>query len=86
MTLVAADGLDSSWLARIITNKDYMELSKLEKVNGLHVAGEGGEFETLVLDCPLFNKKISLTNSKIHSIDKHTHYLEILDADLNDKT
>jgi len=86
MTLVAADGLDSSWLARIITNKDYRELSKLEKVNGLHVAGEGGEFETLVLDCPLFNKKISLTNSKIHSIDKHTHYLEILDADLNDKT
>ena len=27
---------------------------------GTHICGEGGEYETLTLDCPLFKKRIIL--------------------------
>lgn len=27
---------------------------------GSHVCGEGGEYETLTLDCPLFKRRINL--------------------------
>ena len=54
---IAADGLDESWLNVQITNK---ELAKLKKVPGIMINGEGGEFESIVLNCPLFTKKIEL--------------------------
>jgi len=56
-TAIAADGLDENWLNVKITKK---ELSKLFKIKGIMVNGEGGEFESLVTDCPLFTKKIEL--------------------------
>lgn len=33
-------------------------LKSLNSKYGVHVCGEGGEYETLTLDCPLFNSKI----------------------------
>jgi asparagine synthase (glutamine-hydrolysing) len=54
---VAAEGLDRSWLGRVITNDDLVRLSELGRKHGFNTAGEGGEFESLVLDCPLFKKK-----------------------------
>ncbi len=47
-------------------------LKDLEVKYGANVCGEGGEYETLTLDCPLFKKKkISIleTQMKIHSDD-----------------
>jgi len=47
-------------------------LNDLEKKYGANVCGEGGEYETFTLDCPLFKrKKISILNPlmKIHSND-----------------
>jgi len=47
-------------------------LKELEAKYGANVCGEGGEYETLTLDCPLFKKKkISIleTQMKIHSND-----------------
>ena len=43
-------------------------LGKLVKLNdnmGINIAGEGGEFESLVLDMPLFKRKIEITDSEI---------------------
>ena len=34
------------------------ELIRLNAKFGLNVCGEGGEYETLTLDCPLFMKRI----------------------------
>ena len=54
-TAVAAEGLDKKyWLNREITEKDIDKLVQLHKKYGINVAGEGGEFESLVIDCPLF--------------------------------
>ena len=35
-------------------------MAALRKKNGLNVAGEGGEYESLVVDCPMFGKKIKV--------------------------
>uniref|UniRef100_A0ABK0M0B6 Diphthine--ammonia ligase n=1 Tax=Rattus norvegicus TaxID=10116 RepID=A0ABK0M0B6_RAT len=46
-------------------------LLELSKKYGVHVCGEGGEYETFTLDCPLFKKKIVVDTSEavIHSAD-----------------
>ncbi len=57
---VAAEGLDESWVGKEIYNDDIEKLVVLNKKYGLNVAGEGGEFESLVLDTPFFNKKLKI--------------------------
>jgi asparagine synthase (glutamine-hydrolysing) len=61
---VSADGLDQSWLGRKIDRQAIAELAALEKKNHLNVAGEGGEFETVVVDCPLFKNSIRLIQTE----------------------
>ncbi|MDP7115881.1 MAG: diphthine--ammonia ligase [Candidatus Woesearchaeota archaeon] len=85
MTSIAADGLDKSWLNKEITNKTINDLVKLNKINQINVAGEGGEYETLVLDAPLFNKKIIITNSTIKEDNKNTARLIIKKAEIKNK-
>jgi len=36
----------------------------LNKESGLNIAGEGGEFESLVLDAPMFRKRISIKDAE----------------------
>ncbi|MFH1256889.1 MAG: diphthine--ammonia ligase [Candidatus Diapherotrites archaeon] len=61
---VYAAGLDEKWLGRLLDKKALVELSALEKKFKISVGGEGGELETLVLDCPLFSKKIEILESE----------------------
>jgi ABC transporter with metal-binding/Fe-S-binding domain ATP-binding protein len=63
---VAALGLDEKWLGRIIDEKAVAELVELQNKFSINPAGEGGELETLVLDCPLFKKKIQVLESEKH--------------------
>ena len=60
LSAVAAEGLDESWIGKEICVDDVEKLVILNKKYGLNVAGEGGEFESLVLDTPFFNKKIKI--------------------------
>lgn len=55
---VAAGGLDETWIGRKLDEKTISELAALEKKWGLNPAGEGGEYETLVVNGPGFKKKI----------------------------
>jgi len=57
---IAAEGLDESWLGRPLTYEDLEKLKILNEKIGLNVAGEGGEYESLVLDCPLFEKQVEI--------------------------
>lgn len=61
---VAAGGLDESWLGRKIDEKCVVDLVLLHRKNGIHIMGEGGEYETLVTDCPMFRKKITFEESE----------------------
>ncbi|MDI6738610.1 MAG: diphthine--ammonia ligase [Nanoarchaeota archaeon] len=65
LTAVAADGLDKSWLGKTITEKDVDKLVELNKKTSLNIAGEGGEFESLVLNAPFFKKRIVIEKSRI---------------------
>ncbi|MBA3064124.1 diphthine--ammonia ligase [Candidatus Woesearchaeota archaeon] len=65
ITGIAADGLNKSWLGRKIDNNCITDLKKLHEKNKIHIAGEGGEYETFVLDCPLFKKKIEIKDFEI---------------------
>jgi diphthine-ammonia ligase len=55
---VAAEGLSNSWIGRIIDKKVISELKKLHEKYKINPAGEGGELETYVIDCPLFKDEI----------------------------
>lgn len=55
---VSAMGLDESFLGRRIDEKCLEDLRELNRKYRIHLAGEGGEYETLVLDAPLYRKRI----------------------------
>ncbi|ELY60407.1 ATP binding protein [Natronococcus amylolyticus DSM 10524] len=57
---VAAYGLDESWLGRTIDADALAELESLNEEYGVHILGEGGEFETLVVDGPHMDRRIDL--------------------------
>ncbi len=57
---VAARGLDESWLGRTLDRDAVDELDTLNDEHGVHVLGEGGEFETLVVDGPHMDRRIEL--------------------------
>ena len=66
MTSVSAEGLDSSWLGRIIDERALQELETLSRKYGFNVALEGGEGETLVLDCPIYSRyRIKVVKSDV---------------------
>jgi ABC transporter with metal-binding/Fe-S-binding domain ATP-binding protein len=57
---VAAGGLDESWLGRTLDAEALDELEALHERYGVHILGEGGEFETLVTDGPHMSRPIGL--------------------------
>uniref|UniRef100_A0A674MNZ5 Diphthine--ammonia ligase n=1 Tax=Takifugu rubripes TaxID=31033 RepID=A0A674MNZ5_TAKRU len=68
---VAAFGLDpGKHLGKPLAEMEPY-LKQLSQKYGVHVCGEGGEYETFTLDCPLFKKKIVIDAAEtvIHSAD-----------------
>lgn len=61
---VACEGLGKDWLGRIIDRKAFEELRKLSDKHRFNLAGEGGEYETFVLDCPLFRKRLEILDAE----------------------
>jgi len=57
---VAAYPLDKKWIGRKIGERFILEMKKLRVKYKINPAGEGGEFESLVVNCPLFEKKLDL--------------------------
>jgi ABC transporter with metal-binding/Fe-S-binding domain ATP-binding protein len=83
---VAAYGLDKNWLGKVIEDKDIDKLVELNKKYKINVAGEGGEFESLVLDCPLFKKEIEVSDSNLVEDNENTARLTVKKAGLKEKT
>ncbi len=61
---VFAFPLGSEWLGRKIDRRTAEELVKLNEKYQISPAGEGGEFETLVLDAPFFKKRIEILEAE----------------------
>jgi diphthine-ammonia ligase len=57
---VYAYGFDVEWLGRRIDDQTIEDLMKLNRSYGVSLVGEGGEYETLVLDASFFKKRIRI--------------------------
>jgi len=83
---VYAEGFDESWLGRKIDEKTINDLIFLNKKYGISIVGEGGEYESLVTDGPIFKKKIKIIDSeKIWNRKTQSGYLKIKKAVLVEK-
>jgi len=76
VTGVFAYPLDENWLGKRIDKKFIREVKELNEKYGISPAGEGGEFETFVLDCPLFKRPLEIRNKKIFGKD-HSWRMEV---------
>jgi len=81
---VSALGLDEGWLGKTLNKDSLSELKKLSKKYGIHLSGEGGEYETFVTDAGFFRASI-----KLKKISKHwegsSGFLIIHEAELTSK-
>ena len=81
---ISAMGLEANWLGTNITPANLQTLILLSKKYGFNISFEGGEAETLVLDCPIFKKRLEVRKSKTRW-DGQRGIVEISDIVLLDK-
>jgi len=82
ITSIAADGLDKTWLGKRIDNKAVDDLVIINKKNKINISGEGGEYESLVLNAPIFKKRIHIKKARKIMENKYTGILKIEKAEL----
>jgi uncharacterized protein (TIGR00290 family) len=61
---VFAEGFNETWLGRTIDSETIDELVYLQKKHGINIAGEGGEYESMVLSGPMFSKRFVIDESE----------------------
>jgi len=79
-----AYGFDQSWLGRKIDSTTLNDLVELNEKYQISLVGEGGEYETLVLDAPFFKKRIRLLKTE-RIWENHSGYLLVREAKLVEK-
>lgn len=62
---VSCEGLDESWLGEKISKESLEKLIDLSEKYRFNLDGEGGEFETITLNAPHFEKAIVCEGEKI---------------------
>lgn len=65
ITAVMAEPFTKKWLGREIDEKSIKELAHLHHLHKINPAGEGGEFETFVVDGPIFKEKIEIGKNQV---------------------
>jgi diphthine-ammonia ligase len=81
---VSAMGLEGEWLGREIDKEAIAKLVSLSKKYRFNLTFEGGEAETLVIDCPLYQKKLQI-NSAVSYWDGQRGIFEIQEVALIEK-
>lgn len=79
---LSAEGLPSALLGSRLTGATVQELERREtEGTPVHVAGEGGEYETLVVNAPFFSSAIELDRTE-RRIEASTARLDVWSAHL----
>jgi diphthine-ammonia ligase len=81
---VSALGLGKEWIGRALDKDAISKLVSLSKKYGFNLTFEGGEAETLVIDCPLFSKRLEIKRANIRW-DGQRGIFEILEVALVDR-
>lgn len=81
---VSAMGLDEGWLGISLDREALHRLKHLSQKYCFSVSFEGGEAETLVIDCPIFYKRLQVRKANIRW-DGQRGIFEILEVALVEK-
>ena len=81
---VYAYGLDERWLGREINVEALDELVELHEKYQISLVGEGGEYESLVLDAPIYKKRLEIVESEV-SYENNSGVFTIKEVRLVDK-
>ena len=78
-------GSNKNWLGKEIDDDILNELKELKSKQQINPIGEWGEYHTLVLDCPIYMKRINILKSE-NTWRKSKGYVKIKKAELQPKT
>jgi diphthine-ammonia ligase len=81
---VSAFGLDRKWLGTLLDHDNVKILESLSRKYGFNLNFEGGEAETIVVDCPLYKKKFGIQHGMVRW-NGDNGIFEITDYKLIDK-
>jgi len=81
---VSALGLGREWLGITLNHENVKTLESLSLKYGFNLNFEGGEAETLVIDCPIYKKKLEIRKGMVKWFGDNGIF-EITDYELIDK-
>ena len=80
---VAADGLGQDWIGKRLDFETMIDLKHLSGKFGFDALGEGGQYNTFVVDGPIFKKKIEFLDVEtVWDSKTSSGYLEVKNAEL----
>ena len=83
ITNVATDGLGREWLGRKLDLPVLNEMQRLSEKHGFHIGGEGGYYDSFVVDGPIFKDRIEFVDTESIWDDKTgSGYLDVKKARL----
>lgn len=65
IVVTAAEGLSEDFLGRRIDNNLIVQLRQISGRTHVHLAGEGGEYETLTMNAPFYSRPLRYTTTRI---------------------
>ena len=84
ITQVASDGL-MGWLGSKITKENFSRLEEDSVKYGFHIGGEGGYYDTFVVDSPVFMSKVVVGGFETKKEDAYSGHVVFKDVVLVDK-
>ena len=76
ITQVAGDGL-KNWLGKILTKDNFKQLQQDSVLYGIHSGGEGGSYDSYVLDAPFFKQQVHFQELEVIRDGECTGHVEI---------
>jgi len=86
ITAIGAEGLNKELIGRELTPEVLEELKQIKEKTSFHLGFEGGEAESIVLDGPIFKKRLEIVESETVMDSEHSGYLKIKKIRLVDKS
>lgn len=70
--VTAAEGLDASFLGARFDDALIHRLKRVAATRRIHIAGEGGEYESITLNAPFYSRPVTYTTAHVRSgNDRH---------------
>ena len=81
---VMAEGLGPEWLGRSLDASAVEDLLELQRRTGVSPSGEGGEYESLVVDSPIHSRRLELVEAE-RSVSRDRARLIVSKLELREK-